>query len=436
MTHLQFQAPVYGEKIQTEQGHLICPDNPIIPVLVGDGIGPEIWKAAKTVLEAAVKLAYNENRCLCWFELPAGQQAIDRFGTPLPPETIDAFREYRVGIKGPLTTPVGGGFRSLNVTLRRDLDLYICMRPVKWIPGAPSPIMHPEKVDMVIFRENTEDIYAGIEFEIGSQDTQEFMDWLKSAYPERYYRLRFPDTSAVGIKPISKEGSERLIRAAIQYALDHHRKSVTLIHKGNIMKVTEGAFMQWGYDLALREFGSQVITQRQLDEIKLSSGDSAATQRRDEAVAQGRLIVNDVITDAALERTLTRPEDFDVLATTNLNGDYLSDALAAQVGGLGIAPGANLNDIEHIAIFEAVHGSAPDLAGKNLANPCSLILSGAMLLDHIGWAEAADRIRAGIQSTLENKTVTMDFHRIMKSATLLSTFEFGDAVIQNMQQAQ
>lgn len=435
MTNLQFKAPPHGAKIKTEQGQLICPDNPIIPVLVGDGIGPEIWQAAKSILEAAVKMAYHDVRRLCWFELPAGQRAYDRLGTPLPSETVDAFREYLVGIKGPLTTPVGGGFRSLNVTLRRELDLYICMRPVKWIPGAPSPVVHPEKVDMVIFRENTEDIYSGIEFESGSQDTKALMHWLNSAFSEQYAKLRFPETSAIGIKPISKEGSERLIRAAIQYGLDHHRKRVTFFHKGNIMKVTEGAFMQWGYDLAMREFGDQVFTQRQWEEIKIADGEDLANQRQNEAIAEGRLSINDIITDAALERTLTRPEDFDILATTNLNGDYLSDALAAQVGGLGIAPGANLNEVEHIAIFEAVHGSAPDLAGKNLANPCSLTLSGAMLLDYIGWSEAADLLRAGIQRTLENQTVTLDFHRLMKGASLLSTSEFGDAVIQNLHQA-
>jgi len=295
-------------------------------------------------------------------------------------------------------------------------------------------VVHPEKVDMVIFRENTEDIYSGIEFESGSQDTKAFMHWLKSAFPERYARLRFPETSAIGIKPISKEGSERLIRAAIQYALNHHRKRVTFVHKGNIMKVTEGAFMNWGYDLALREFGGLVFTQRQWEDTKIAYGEDFANQRQNEAISEGKLIINDVITDAALERTLTRPEDFDILATTNLNGDYLSDALAAQAGGLGIAPGANLNEVENIAVFEAVHGSAPDLAGKNLANPCSLILSGAMLLDHIGWSEAADLVREGIQRTLENKTVTLDFHRLMKDASLLSTSEFGDAVVQNLHQ--
>jgi isocitrate dehydrogenase len=434
MTNLQFKDPPHGAKIKIERGQLVCPDNPIIPVLVGDGIGPEIWQAAKSILEAAIKLAYAGVRCLFWFELPAGQIAYDRLGTPLPSETVNALREYLVGIKGPLTTPVGGGLRSLNVTLRRELDLYICMRPVKWIPGVPSPVVHPEKVDMVIFRENTEDIYSGIEFESGSQDTKAFMHWLKSAFPERYARLRFPETSAIGIKPISKEGSERLIRAAIQYALNHHRKRVTFVHKGNIMKVTEGAFMTWGYDLAWREFGGLVFTQRQWEDTKIAYGEDFANQRQNEAISEGKLIINDVITDAALERTLTRPEDFDILATTNLNGDYLSDALAAQAGGLGIAPGANLNEVENIAVFEAVHGSAPDLAGKNLANPCSLILSGAMLLDHIGWSEAADLVREGIQRTLENKTVTLDFHRLMKDASLLSTSEFGDAVVQNLHQ--
>lgn len=435
MTSPQLREPVVGEKIRTLDGHLVTPENPIIPVLIGDGIGPDIWRATQPVLEEAVSLAYDNQCHLCWFELPTGQEAQAHYGSPMPHKTIEAFKTYLVGLKGPLSTPVGGGFRSVNVTLRRELDLYICLRPVHWIPGSPSPVVHPENVNMVVFRENTEDIYAGIEFEFGSQSNTDFMTWLKTSYPEQFEKIRFPSSSGISIKPVSREGSERLVRAAIKYALANKRKRVTLIHKGNIMKVTEGAFVRWGYELAEREFAPQVFTRRQWEEAKRASGEEFAQERLKEAISKGKLFVNDVITDAALEQTLTRPEEFDILATTNLNGDYLSDALAAQVGGLGIAPGANLNDIENFAIFEATHGTAPDLAGKNVANPCSLILSGAMLLEHIGWQAAAELVRAGIQNTLAKKIVTLDFYRTMQGATLVSTSDFGQAIIQSMHQA-
>ena len=435
MTVPQLREPADGEKIQILNDKLVTPLNPIIPVLIGDGIGPDIWRATQPVLEEAVSLAYDNQRQLCWFELPAGQEAQDHYGSPMPQITIEAFKTYLVGLKGPLSTPVGGGFRSVNVTLRRELDLYICMRPVKWIPGSPSPVVHPENVNMVVFRENSEDIYAGIEFEFGSQSNTDFLTWLETSYPKQFGKIRFPSSSGISIKSISREGSERLVRAAIKYALANKRKRVTLIHKGNIMKVTEGAFVSWGYELAEREFGPQVFTRRQWEKAKQAFGEEFAQECLKEAINIGKLFVNDVITDAALEQTLTRPEEFDILATMNLNGDYLSDALAAQIGGLGIAPGANLNDIDHLAIFEATHGTAPDLAGKNIANPCSLILSGAMLLEHIGWQTAADLARTGIQQTLAKKIVTLDFYRTMKEATLTSTTDFGQAIIQSMHQA-
>lgn len=435
MTVPQLREPADGEKIQILNDKLVTPLNPIIPVLIGDGIGPDIWRATQPVLEEAVSLAYDNQRQLCWFELPAGQEAQDHYGSPMPQITIEAFKTYLVGLKGPLSTPVGGGFRSVNVTLRRELDLYICMRPVKWIPGSPSPVVHPENVNMVVFRENSEDIYAGIEFEFGSQSNTDFLTWLETSYPKQFGKIRFPSSSGISIKSISREGSERLVRAAIKYALANKRKRVTLIHKGNIMKVTEGAFVSWGYELAEREFGPQVFTSRQWEKAKQAFGEEFAQECLKEAINIGKLFVNDVITDAALEQTLTRPEEFDILATMNLNGDYLSDALAAQIGGLGIAPGANLNDIDHLAIFEATHGTAPDLAGKNIANPCSLILSGAMLLEHIGWQAAADLARTGIQQTLAKKIVTLDFYRTMKEATLTSTTDFGQAIIQSMHQA-
>jgi len=426
--------PTVPSKILRQGEKLITPDNPIIPYIIGDGIGHDIWKATKPVLDTATALAYENHRSLHWKEVQFGEQALAMSGSRLPSDTINAFREFAVGMKGPLSTPVGEGFRSLNVSLRRELDLYICMRPIEWIPGSPSPVCHPERVNMVIFRENTEDIYTGIEFESESENNHAFMSWLRSNYPDQYEKIRFPDSSGIGIKPVSQQGSHRLVRAAIKYALSKNRRRLTLVHKGNIMKFTEGAFANWGYDLAESEFMNQVFTQRQYQILKKVSGEDYANECQLKAVNEGKLIINDVITDAAFEQTMTCPEDFDVIVTTNLNGDYLSDALSAQVGGLGIAPGVNLNSEENIAIFEATHGTAPTLAGKNIANPCSLILSGALLLEYIGWQKAAELVRRSIQAVLKEGIMTLDFHRNITGSTLVSTTDFGQAIIRRMPQ--
>ena len=426
------QSPTNGEKITLQEGKLVIPPNPTIPFIEGDGIGKDIWLATRLVLDSAVELAYGTSRCLCWMEVFGGEKALSKTGSLLPAETIKAFAAFKLGLKGPLTTPVGEGFRSLNVLLRRELDLYACIRPIRWIPGTPSPVCNPGSVDMVIFRENTEDIYTGIEFKEGSESNRRFQDWLKQTEPEEYAKIRFPQSTAFSIKPISQQGSERLVRAAIQYGLTHHRDKLSMVHKGNIMKYTEGAFAQWGYALAEKEFSGQVYTQRQYQQCKTRFDEETADRERSAAVQMGKLLINDVITDAAFEQTLTRPEEFDIIATMNLNGDLLSDALAAQVGGLGIAPGANINAEESIAIFEATHGTAPNLAGKNCANPSSLILSGAMMLDHLGWHEAADLVQKGIQGAVNAKTVTFDFHQRMPGASLLSTSAFGEAIIHQM----
>lgn len=433
MTANSSPTPVKGEPITLKKGQLVVPLNPIIPFIEGDGIGPDLWKAARPVLDAAVDLAYTGTRYLGWMEVLAGEKALAQTGALLPGETIQAFADYKVGIKGPLTTPVGGGFRSLNVTLRRQLDLYACLRPIRWIPGVPTPVRHPEKVDMVVFRENTEDLYAGVEFQAGTAANWQFQAWLRATAPEEYARIRFPETSGFSLKPISREGTERLVRAALRYALDHGRKTITLIHKGNIMKHTEGAFAEWGYALAEREFGAQVYTRRQYQREKVEYGAETADRERQTALTAGKLWVNDVITDAAFEQTLTRPEEFDVIATMNLNGDYLSDALTAQVGGLGIAPGANLNSERQIALFEATHGTAPTLAGKDIANPCSLILSGTLMLRHLGWEAAAELVEQGIAAAIAAGIVTFDFQRLMPEASPVSTTEFGQAVIRHMQ---
>ncbi|NSW54311.1 MAG: NADP-dependent isocitrate dehydrogenase [Anaerolineae bacterium] len=433
MTATATVPPIEGDRIRAEHGILHVPDRPIIPYIEGDGIGWDVWQAARPVLDRAVALAYGGKRALAWMEVLAGGKAQEQTGTLLPAETIQAFADYRVGIKGPLTTPVGKGFRSLNVALRRELDLYVCLRPVRWLPGVPSPMREPELVDMVVFRENTEDIYAGIEFEAGSENNRKFMDWLQDNLPEEFGRIRFPEECGIGIKPISRAGSERLVRAAIRHALQFNRASVTLVHKGNIMKYTEGAFAEWGYALAEREFGERVYTQRQWQRCKEARGEEVANNQRSEALSQGRLLVKDVITDAAFEQTLTRPRDFDVIATMNLNGDLFSDALMAQVGGLGIAPGGNLNTDDPVAIFEATHGTAPIFARQNRVNPSSLILSGELMLRHLGWQEAADLVLAGIRAAVADKTVTFDFHRLMEGATLVKTTEFGDAIIRHME---
>ncbi len=418
--------------ISSENGRLIVPDRPIIPFIEGDGVGPEIWAASRRIFDAAVQKAYGDSRQVQWTEIFAGQKAFDRFGSWLPSETIQAFRDYRVGIKGPLTTPVGGGIRSLNVTLRKDLDLYVCQRPIRWFPGVPSPVRKPELAKMVIFRENTEDIYTGIEFQQGTPAADEFKQLLREHFPNEYARIRFPDTAGFSIKPVSIEGTERLVRAAIQWSLDHQRKSVTLVHKGNIMKYTEGAFRAWGYALAEREFGDRVYSMMQWERTKAASGASAANAEMQAALASGRLLVKDLIADIVFERALTRPQELDVLATLNLNGDYLSDALAAQVGGVGIAPGGNINYSTGLAVFEATHGTAPDIAGQGKANPCSLALSGEMMFDYLGWHEAAEKIVKGIECAIQAGKVTFDLYRLMEGATLLTTDQFADAVIELM----
>ena len=425
--------PAAGEKITVAGGKLKVPKHPIIPFVEGDGTGPDIWRASQRVFDAAVDFAYPGKRKIEWMEVLAGEKAFRKFGSWLPDETVQAFKDFLVGIKGPLTTPVGGGIRSLNVELRKDLDLYVCQRPVRYFPGVPSPVKHPEYINIVIFRENTEDIYTGIEFEYGTEDDQKFIRLLKEAFPEEYHKLRFPGTSGIGIKPVSKEGTYRLVRAAIQWALDNRRRSVTLVHKGNIMKYTEGAFRKWGYELAETEFTDQVYTWAQYDRTMIEQGEEAAKKEQDKAIAAGKLVIKDFIADNVFQQTLLRPRDFDVLATMNLNGDYLSDALAAQVGGIGIAPGGNINYANGHAVFEATHGTAPRYADKDIANPGSVILSGEMMFRYMGWNEAADLIIKGMENAITARTVTYDFHRLMEGATLLKCSEFGDAVIHQMQ---
>ncbi len=409
------------------------PDNPIIPFIEGDGTGPDIWRASVRVIDAAVAKAYGGKRKIHWMEVYAGEKSFKQFNTWLPDETVAACREYLVSIKGPLTTPIGGGIRSLNVALRQMLDLYVCLRPVRWFKGVPSPVKAPEKVDMVIFRENTEDIYAGIEFELGTEDNRKFLELFKANFPKAYAKIRFPGTSGIGIKPVSQEGTERLMRSAIEYAIANKRKSVTIVHKGNIMKFTEGAFRNWGYALAEREFGASVYTWEQWERTKAAKGEKAANAEQDAAVkAAGKVIVKDAIADITLQQVLTRPDEFDVIATMNLNGDYLSDALAAQVGGIGIAPGGNINYVTGHAVFEATHGTAPKYANLDKVNPGSVILSGEMMLRYMGWTEAADRIITGMDGAIGQKTVTYDFARLMEGATEVKCSEFGDALIRNL----
>ena len=427
------QVPEQGEKITMNGSGIAVPDRPIIPFIRGDGTGPDIWRATVRVLDAAVEAAYSGKRRLLWMEIYAGEAAFRKFNSWLPDATIDAIREYRVAIKGPLTTPVGGGIRSLNVAIRQLLDLYVCQRPVRWFEGVPSPVRDPGAVDMVIFRENTEDIYAGAEFEEGEEDTQRFLELLKEHFPERYARVRFPGSSGVGLKPVSREGSQRLVRAALEYALAQNRRSVTLVHKGNIMKYTEGAFRNWAYDLAENEYGERFYTWRQWDRTKANQGEEAANTEQKAALDGGAVLVKDTIADIALQQVLTRAHSFDVIATTNLNGDYLSDALAAQVGGIGIAPGGNINGDTGHAVFEATHGTAPKYADKDMVNPGSLILSGEMMLRHLGWNEAADKIIAAMNAVISERTVTYDFHRLMEGATRVKCSEFGDRLIARIQ---
>ncbi len=424
--------PGDGTKITIQQGKLHVPDNPIIPFIEGDGTGRDIWRASVRIIDAAVAKAYRGARQIKWMEVYAGEKSFNLFNTWLPEETVEAYREYLVGIKGPLTTPVGGGIRSLNVALRQLLDLYVCLRPVRWFKGVPSPVKHPEKVDMVIFRENTEDIYAGIEFEAGSPEVKKFLALFKEAFPEEYSKIRFPETSGIGIKPVSREGSERLIRAAINYAIANKRKSVTLSHKGNIMKYTEGAFRIWGYALAEREFGDKVYTWEQWNRTKEAQGEDAANAEQKAALASGKLLIKDAIADITLQQVLTRADEFDVIATMNLNGDYQSDAIAAQVGGIGIAPGGNINYETGHAVFEATHGTAPKYADLDVVNPGSVVLSGEMMLRHMGWNEAADLIIKGMDGAIGNKIVTYDFARLMEGAKKVKCSEFGDAVIAHM----
>ncbi len=424
--------PSAGAKIRISNGQLEVPDNPIIPFIEGDGIGPDIWRATNRVLDAAVAKAYGGKRRIHWMEVYAGQKASDRSGNWLPDETLDACREYLVALKGPLTTPVGGGIRSLNVALRQILDLYVCQRPVRWFKGVPSPVRHPEHVDMVIFRENTEDIYAGIEFEEGSEAVQRFLQRFKADFPEEYGKIRFPASSGIGIKPVSVEGTERLVRAALDYAIANKRKSLTFVHKGNIMKFTEGAFRNWGYELAQREYAEHCYTWQQWEKTKAAKGKDAANAEQEAALAAGKILVKDAIADITLQQVLTRPREFDVIATLNLNGDYLSDALAAQVGGIGIAPGGNINHKSGSAIFEATHGTAPKYANLDKVNPGSLILSGEMMLRHLRWTEAADEVIAAMDATIAKRIVTYDFARLMEGANEVKCSEFGDALIANM----
>jgi len=421
-----------SRKITIQNGTLRVPDDPIIPFIEGDGTGPDIWRASVRVFDAAVEKAYRGRRRIEWMEVYAGEKAFKKFSAWLPDETVEAFREYLVGIKGPLTTPIGGGIRSLNVALRQLLDLYVCLRPVRWFKGVPSPVRHPEKVDMVIFRENTEDIYAGIEFEQASEDVKKVLAFLRETFPQMYKRVRFPETSSIGLKPVSREGSERLIRAAIEYALANKRRSVTFVHKGNIMKFTEGAFRNWGYALAEREFGDRVYTWDQWERAKAKKGEAAANAEQKAELAANKLLVKDSIVDITLQQVLTRPDEFDVIATLNLNGDYLSDALAAQIGGIGIAPGGNINYVTGHAVFEATHGTAPKYANLDKVNPGSVVLSGEMMLRYMGWAEAADLIVKGMNGAIGGKTVTYDFARLMEGAKEVKCSEFGDAVVARM----
>jgi len=440
------------QKITISNGKLTVPENPTIPFIEGDGTGPDIWRASQHVFDSAVAKAYGGKKKINWKEVMAGEKSFNKTGNWLPDETLDAFREYLVGIKGPLTTPVGGGIRSLNVALRQILDLYVCLRPVRWYQGVPSPVKNPGAVDMVIFRENTEDIYAGIEFPAGTPEAQKVLDFIEKEFPKEFKKIRFntkekseefwklvgaPNMNndvqvGLGLKAVSYSGSVRLIHSAIAYAVKFNRKSVTLVHKGNIMKYTEGAFRDWGYGVAKEYFGDKVYTWNQWEKTKKEKGEEAANAEQKAELAKGKILIKDSIADIALQQVLTRPEDFEVIATLNLNGDYLSDALAAQVGGIGIAPGANINYITGHAIFEATHGTAPKYAGQDKVNPGSVILSGVMMLEYMGWQEAADLISRGLEKAISTKRVTYDFHRQMEGATLLKCSEFANEIVKNM----
>ena len=421
-----------GGKISISNGKLNVPDHPILPFIEGDGTGRDIWRASVRVLDAAVEKAYSGKRKIAWMEVYAGEKSYNKFNTWLLDETVQAFREFLVGIKGPLTTPIGGGIRSLNVALRQLLDLYVCLRPVRWFKGVPSPVKRPDKIDMVIFRENTEDIYAGIEFEAGTPEVKKVLTFLKDSFPDMYKKVRFPETSGVGFKPVSTEGTERLVRSALDYAIANKRKSLTFVHKGNIMKFTEGAFRNWGYALAEREYPNQTYTWEQWERTKAAKSEDAANAEQKAELAKGKILVKDAIADITLQQVLTRADEFDVIATMNLNGDYLSDALAAQVGGIGIAPGGNINYITGHAVFEATHGTAPKYADQDKVNPGSVILSGEMMLRYMGWTEAADLIIKAIDGTIGDKIVTYDFARLMEGAKEVKCSQFGDALIAHM----
>ncbi len=426
------KAPAGGKTISIKNGVLNVPNKPVIPYIEGDGIGPDVWQASHRVIDAAVEKAYQGKKEIKWLEVYAGEKANKLTGSWLPDETIDTCREFLVAIKGPLTTPIGGGIRSLNVALRQILDLYVCLRPVRWFEGVPSPIKRPELVDMVIFRENTEDIYAGIEFEQGSDENKRFLEMFEESFPHFFQKIRFPKSSGIGIKPVSQEGSSRLVRAAIQYAINNNRKSVTFVHKGNIMKFTEGAFRNWGYELAETEFEDQTYSWDIWERTRAEKGTQAAQDEMAKAENDGKILIKDAIADITLQQVLTRPTDFDVIATMNLNGDYLSDALAAQVGGIGIAPGGNINYDTGHAIFEATHGTAPKYANQDKVNPGSLLLSGEMMLRYLGWTEAADLIIQSMNKTIADKTVTYDFARLMDGAKEIKCSEFADALISNL----
>ncbi|HEY5654496.1 MAG TPA: NADP-dependent isocitrate dehydrogenase [Woeseiaceae bacterium] len=432
MSEPSLTPPEGGAKITIENGKLNVPNNPIVPYIEGDGTGRDIWRATVRILDAAVDKAYGGKRKIHWMEVYAGEKANNLFNSWLPDSTVEACREFLVSIKGPLTTPIGGGIRSLNVALRQLLDLYVCLRPVRWFVGVPSPVRDPGSVDMVIFRENTEDIYAGIEFEKGSEQNRKFLDMFKTNFPAEFDKIRFPDTCGIGIKPISLEGTERLMRAAINYAIANGRKSITMVHKGNIMKFTEGAFRNWCYQIAERDFPDQTYTWDQWERTKAEQGTEAANAEQDAALAAGKVLIKDAIADITLQQVLTRPKEFDVIATMNLNGDYLSDALAAQVGGIGIAPGGNINYVTGHAVFEATHGTAPKYADLDKVNPGSLTLSGEMMLRYMGWTEAADLIIKGMDATIGQKVVTYDFARLMEGATEVKCSEFADAMIANL----
>ena len=434
MTFEHLTPPADGSRITMTAQGLNVPDRPILPFVEGDGTGRDIWRASQGVFDAAVAKAYGGKRKIVWFEVFAGQKSYDKYGTWLPDDTVTAFREFLVGIKGPLTTPIGGGIRSLNVALRQKLDLYTCLRPVRYFKGVPSPVKRPELVDMAIFRENTEDIYAGIEWQAGTPEVKKVIAFLRDAMGVQ--KIRFPETSGIGIKPVSSEGSKRLVKAAIKYAIANGRKSVTLVHKGNIMKYTEGAFRDWGYEVAEEAFGDKTYTWSQWERTKKDKGEEAANAEQEQALASGKILIKDAIADIALQQVLTRPREFDVIATLNLNGDYLSDALAAQVGGIGIAPGGNINYDSGHAIFEATHGTAPKYADQDKVNPGSVILSGEMMLRYMGWTEAADLIISGVDGAIGAKEVTYDFERLMRAegieAKLLKCSEFGAAVVKHM----